>query len=91
MQSDDLVEVAIAAFNGGVVRVPNELNPRGYTDFYRPREAMRAVVLVMMEAAAKVADAEKERVSTLKGPLTSAVGSAHNIATAIRALGNGEG
>lgn len=34
-------EAVLAAFNGGMVRVPEPSNPRGYIDYYRPLDAMR--------------------------------------------------
>ncbi len=34
-------EAALLAFNGGMVRVPDDSNPRGYIDYYRPLDAMR--------------------------------------------------
>lgn len=47
--TDEQVQRAIFVFNGGVVRVPNSANVRGYTDVYNPKDAMRAALQTINE------------------------------------------
>jgi hypothetical protein len=49
--TDEMVERALEAFDGGMVTVPSETNPRGYITFYRPKSAMRAALTAMKGAA----------------------------------------
>lgn len=37
-------KAVLAAFNGGIVRIPDDSNPRGYVEYYRPLDAMLAAL-----------------------------------------------
>lgn len=59
MIPEDITKAALRAFNGGIVRKPDADNPRGYTDYYAPIEAMEAAIrvfapMVLELAAGKV-------------------------------------
>lgn len=54
---DALVEQALTTFNGGLVRVPDESNPRGYTVHYKPKEAMAAAIRHLSAREAKMREA----------------------------------
>lgn len=40
----DEAAAVLKAFNGGLVNVPDASNPRGYTTYYRPLQAMRTAL-----------------------------------------------
>lgn len=48
---DRFAEKCLDVFNAGIVRRPDDKNPRGYTDYYSPYEAMMAVIALVSEAA----------------------------------------
>lgn len=45
--ADEAVDDLLRLFNGGIVRVPDENNPCGFTAYYKPREAMRKVIAAL--------------------------------------------
>lgn len=49
IDNEDVVERALKVFNGGIVRVqvPESENARGFIDYYRPKEAMRAAIAAL--------------------------------------------
>lgn len=48
-----MVERALEVFNGGMVNVPDDGNQRGYTTWYRPKEAMRAALTSLKDTTTK--------------------------------------
>lgn len=54
------IDQAVASFNGGIVRLDDSANPRGFVDRYMPREAMRRaitpVIIAERERCARVAE-----------------------------------
>ena len=89
----EMVEAALVAFNGGIVREANEQNPRGYVDFYRPFEAMRAAIAAaepfILERAAREAEGHyaDHPATTVRAANYRHAG--RRIAQAIRALKDG--
>lgn len=47
---DRFAKKCLDVFNAGIVRRPDAKNPRGYTDYYSPYEAMMAVIALVREA-----------------------------------------
>ena len=43
--SEEMVDKALIAFNGGMINLPDATNSRGYTTFYAPRKAMLKAML----------------------------------------------
>lgn len=41
---DSVIDTVIAEYAGGIVRVDDARNHRGYVSYFRPREAMRAAI-----------------------------------------------
>ena len=47
---DRFAKKCLDVFNAGIVRRPDAKNPRRYTDYYSPYEAMMAVIALVREA-----------------------------------------
>jgi hypothetical protein len=41
------VDEALRIYNGGMIRKPDSVNPRGFTDYYLPKEAMANVLTAL--------------------------------------------
>jgi hypothetical protein len=48
--ADEDIQRALGTFNGGVVKVADASNPRGYTSRYLPKKAMRAAIAAALRA-----------------------------------------